>query len=394
MVVQTYLEYDDPFVYRWRKGTPEDPFKHRFDSLPVINGVITLLEVPSRVEKVKISGMTEISQERYEKIREIRENEFLVNYSNGIIMFHPSHEGRTIVCEYFGRGIVLIPSTRIYAIVKRNPDVVKTLQEIIDESKAQLEETEKAIADLQIIINNAIEATNNANKATDNANQARDDAIVATENANEATQTALDAAASTIMIYKEPVPTFEDIETTYPEPENGWRVMVIETGDVYRFDGIETNEWQLVDNYTGGSIPYVSEDVSGILRSDDYKNFIIRTIAFVMPNIAVTGVQNYLIQSPFDGEIVNVKGYCTQTSPLSPLEIDVEKISEEGFDVGGEWSSMFSTNLIFQRGSYKSDAPTLSDNTIKKDDYLRINVIQLDTNFKGITVHLDIKINK
>src|SRR5690606_13951144 len=145
----------------------------------------------------------------------------------------------------------------------------------------QLKNNQNAVSNLQVVIQNAINTTSQANIATDNANSARDDAIQATNNANIATQAALDAAASTIVIYKDPVVKYEDILITYPNPENGWRVMVEETGDIYRFDGVLDNQWKFVENYTGGSIPFASETTSGLLHVDDYGNFIIRSVVFL-----------------------------------------------------------------------------------------------------------------
>jgi hypothetical protein len=270
LTIQTYSQYNDPLLIVFRKGTPDDRYVDRTDTLPVINGIITLLEIPSYTDKVTISGMTEISQELLERKKYLDLNEFVVNYANGIIQFHPSHEGKTFTCTYKGRGFILYPASRIYAMVQRSPDVVKTLQDIIDEAISRFGDLTNLKNELNTIINNALNAISNANIATDNANIARDNAIQATQAAQQATQEALDAAASTIMIYKEPVPTYDDIAIIYPNPENGWRVMVEETGDIYRYDGIEDHQWELIDNYTGGSIPFASETTSGLLHVDDY----------------------------------------------------------------------------------------------------------------------------
>ena len=392
LTVQTYFQYNDPLLITFRKGTPDDPYVPRADNLPVINGQITLLEIPSYIDKVMISGMTEVSQELLERKKNLRPNEFVVNYSNGIIQFHPSQEGKSFVCSYKGRGIILYPASRIYAMVQRSPDIVKTLQDIIDEALSKFNDLTDLKNELNIIINNALTAISNANIATDNANLARDNAIQATQKAQEATQEALDAAASTIMIYKDPVSTYEDLFIVYPNPENGWRVMVEQTGDIYRFDGINTHQWQLIDNYTGGSIPYVSETTHGLLKSDDYKNFIKRSIIFLMPSIFQTGHQNYIIQFPYDGEIIDAYGYCTKTGFLSPIELSVEKISSSDFDLGGSWESIFSNNIVIHENEYKGTKPTIIKKQVNKGDYFRVNVIQLDNNFKGVTVQLDIKI--
>ncbi|MCM3274319.1 hypothetical protein, partial [Paenibacillus elgii] len=370
----------------WRRGTPEDPFKERMDSLPVINNQITLLEIPSQFHRVKIAGFTEIDQEVFDRRRtELQPNEILVNYSNGNIQFHPSHEAKTFLCTYFGRGLILYPATRIYALIQRNPDVTKTLQEIIDEIHKRMEEYSSLLTEVR-------EAISNARNATDNANRAADNAVLAKEGAIEATNKALEAAASTIMIYKEPVPKFDDLKKIYPNPENGWRVMIESTGDIYRYDGIKDNAWKLIDNYSGTSLPYASEISNGLLKKDDFKNFIHRHVIFSIPHIPTVGVQNYIIQFPFDGQIEKVTAVCTKSGMISPTEIQVEKIDAAGFDSNGTWGSIFYQNIIFPSNEYKGSTPTIKTVQVNKNDYFRINIVQLDSNIKGLTVQLDIKI--
>lgn len=390
--LETYLQYNDPNIVIWRTDEVGDEYVLRADSLPIINNQITLLEIPSFFHKVTISGFTEITQEILQKNKEILSNEFLVNYSNGIIQFHPSHEGKTLVCNYRGKGMILLAASRVYAMVQRSPDIVKTLQDIIDETLLKLKENNELITQVQTIMQEAIAATNTTNIATDNANLAKDGAIQATVEAQAATQDALDAAASTIMIYKNPVFTYADIGITYPNPENGWRVMVEDTGDIYRYDGIVENAWKLIDNYTGGSIPFASETTSGLLHVDDYSNFIVRSLVFSMPSILNIGVQNYIYQFPFGGEIVKAYAHCTVAGTLSPVEIQIQKISSIDFDVSGTWGSIFSTNIIIAPNENKGSTPVLSVVQVDKGDYFRINVLQLDNNIKGVNVQLDIKI--
>lgn len=387
MAIQTYLQFNDPVVFHWRKGDASDPYKHRYDSLPVINNIITLLEVPSESHRVKISGLTEISQETYERVRQIGENQFLVNYSNGIIQFHPKHEGKTFLVEYYGRGFIMYPASRVYALVQRSPDIVKTLQDIIDESKRQLNETQIAIDYLQVIIQNAINATNNANTATDNANLARDKAL-------EAAQKALDARDTTVMIYKEPVQTYEDLFTTYPNPESGWRVMVKETGDIYRYDGINGGGWQLIENWTGGAIPLASETTDGLMRSEDYTKFHekleYKTMVFVIPNTRSLGIQKPIIRFPYDGEIVSAYAFSLYEGVERNTVVSVEKISESDFLSDSEWSRV--CDIILATGENKSSHNLILDPQIQAGDYFRVNLFQADDRVTSFNLQIEVKI--
>jgi len=387
LAIQTYLQFNDPVVYHWRKGDASDPYKHRYDSLPVINNIITLLEIPSESHKVKISGLTEISQETYERVRQIGESQFLVNYSNGVVQFHPSQEGKTFLCEYYGRGFIMYPASRVYAMVHRSPDIVKTLQDIIDEAKNQLDQTQLAIDNLQVIIQNAINATNNANTATDNANWARTQALMAAQEAREARD-------SSIIIYKEPVDTFEDIATTYPNPKNGWRVMVKETGDIYRFDGINGGGWELIENWTGGVIPLASETTDGLMSSDDYTKFHqkleYRTMVFVIPNTRVLGIQRAVIRFPFDGEIVSAYAFCVTEGVTQNTVMNIEKISESNFLSNNNWSNV--CDIILAVGENKSTYNVIHNPQVQAGDYFRINLFQADVEMGSFVVQIEVKI--
>src|SRR5690625_1024258 len=124
-MLQQYLQYNDPLTIIWRRGTPDDPYVDKLDSLPVINNQITLLEIPSQSHKVQISGYTEIDPITYNyNKKKLESDEFLVDYQNGNIQFNPSEDGKTLLCSYKGRGLILYPASRIYGMVSRNPDVV------------------------------------------------------------------------------------------------------------------------------------------------------------------------------------------------------------------------------------------------------------------------------
>ncbi|GAA4881716.1 hypothetical protein GCM10023310_72180 [Paenibacillus vulneris] len=383
-MIQQYVQYNDPVLIVWRKGTPDDPFLDKSDSLKVINNMIVLSEIPSDQFKVTIAGLTEIDKLTYERRKELQPHEFLVNYSNGIVQFHPSQEFKTLFPQYKGRGQILYPASRIYSYNKDAPYAEKNLQDIINEMFQNIRDTEYLIEDLRVVTTQAINATNSANSATNNANLATNEAI-------QAKNEALDAAASTIMIYKGSVPTYDDLTTTYPVPENGWRVTINDTGDVYRYDGVVTGTWVFLGNSIG-SIPVASDTSTGLLDKENYKNFTVRTIAFVMPMILKTGIQNYVIQFPFDGVLHKVSGFCVQAGTNSPLELQIEKVDENGFLNNADWKSVLKNNFVLDVNSNIGLSPPILDNVVKKGDYFRINVLNLDNNIKGVTIQLDIKI--
>lgn len=381
--LKTYLEYVDPNITLWRKNTPDDPYKFRTDYLPVINGKVTLLEIPSETHKVQVPGFTEISRETFRKKAKLEVNEIYVDYSMGIVQFNPAHEGKTFSFTYYGKGLVLIPASRVYAMVQRNPDVVVTLQDYIDELKQYTNNLNIKLIEVNNTINNALQAIHNANIATDNAN-------IAAQNANQAAETAYRAADSALVIWKDPVDTFEDLEIVYPNPENGWQVTINTTGDIYRYDGVFSHQWQKVGNFLGGSIPYVSEESDGLLTKEDYRIFVRRSVIFQFPKILYLGVQNALVQFPFDGEIIGVYAFCTESGVLTHFEASIEKISEDGFNSGEVWDNIFSQNIVIPIGQLRGIDPIVVDTQVFKGDYFRVNVLSLDNNIKGVTIQIDI----
>ncbi|MFF2090188.1 hypothetical protein [Paenibacillus sp. NPDC058174] len=382
--LQTFLEYNDPLLIVHRAGTPDDPFKQRTDSLPVINNVITLFEVPSELHKVQIHGLTEISMDRYRNLVHLNDNEFLVNYSNGSIQFHPSHEGKTFACSYYGRGLISYPASRIYAMVQRKPDIVVTLQDYINELQSINYNLDLKIIEVNQVIQNAIQATTDSNVATDNAK-------AATEKTEKATIAAIEAANSAIVIRKDPVDTYKDLATVYPEPENGWQVTINTTGDIYRYSG-HSGTWELVGNYLGGTIPFASETSDGLLHKEDYQNFIVRSMFFSIPKVLSQGVQTIgLGKIPFDGQLIKAQAYCVEKGLLDRTEISIEKISEQDFVSSGIWDNIFKTNINIPAGEHSSSGGVIEDTICTKGDLFRINISQFDNSIKGITVQLDIK---
>jgi hypothetical protein len=382
--LKTHLEYIDPNITIWRRNTPDDPYKPRTDYLPVINGIVTLLEVPSERHKVQIPGFTEITKETYKKKASLAENEILVDYAMGIVQFNPVHEGKTFSFTYHGKGLVLIPASRVYAMVQHNPDVVITLQDYIDELKRYTKNLDEKLIELNNVISRTIQAIDNASAAADNAN-------LAAQNANEAAEVAYEAADSAIVIWKDPIDTYDDLEIVYPNPENGWQVTINTTGDIYRYDGVFSHQWQKVGNFLGGSIPYVSEESDGLLTQEDYRTFIRRSFGFQFPSILKAGIQPQPFQCPFDGEIIGVTAFCLEGGVASHFEATIEKISEQDFISGGVWDNIFSKNIIIPAGQLLAENLVIADKEVSRGDYFRVNVLSLDNNIKGINIRIDIK---
>lgn len=383
--LKSYMEYNNPTIGLIRTGKIGDEYVDRADNMPIINNVISLWEIPVDTYGVQIEGFTEINRIIYEDKGELGETEFIVNYSSGVIMFHSTQEGKSLLVRYKGKGFIMLSATRVFAMYKQNPDVIVTLQEIIDQSKAQLALAETRIAKYEEVAQIALAAADKASVAADLAEQAGIFADAATLAANE-------AAESTIIIYKTPVDKYTDLATTYPNPANGWRVMIESTGDIYRFS-TQTMKWVLIDNWTGGALPYASETTAGLLQSDDFSNFISRNITFSIPSIFQTGIQKHIIQYPYDGEITDIRIYCITPPSGSNFSLQVEKISESGFDSGGAWTGILNSELQIKIDENKSSTASLNSTAkiISKNTYFRLNVSSTNSYIGAIGVQIKIK---
>ena len=139
-----YLQYNDPLMIIWRKGTIDDPYVDKIDTQKIVNGKIILSEIPDEFSHVKINGYVEA----YDTVP--APNQFVVNYQNGVVTFNPSEEGKTITATYKGRGIIMYPAERIY-VHSDDPNAVQNIQKIIDDGQQAIQ----AYTDIGNAINTA-----------------------------------------------------------------------------------------------------------------------------------------------------------------------------------------------------------------------------------------------
>ncbi|QWU14460.1 hypothetical protein SAMN04487895_101770 [Paenibacillus sophorae] len=378
----TQLQYNDPLVIVARKGTTGDPFKERTDSLPIINGIITLWEIPSITERVTIAGMIEIDQEIFEQRKVIAENEFLVHYSTGVVQFHSSLEGTTKLCRYKGRGLIMYPASRIYAMISRNPDVVTTLQDYITEIEIKLAENTDLINRVESLLLETRLVIDESRLSTDNAN-------TAAQAANNAADLALDAYNTTRLVFKNPVAREQDLHTTYPFPSVGWTVQTYTNGKRYRFDG---NDWIEIDVF-GSNLQAVNEFKDGLMTIADYlklksypDSMKDRIISFSLPD-AVQGVIENFIPFPFNGQLIEMTGYCEIAGEM------VTEISLERSRNLLNWTEITSRRLRFQPNQHFDDKlVTFNNNTIESGDIFRINMNTQGLGIYNITINLKIRI--
>ncbi|WP_091014547.1 hypothetical protein [Paenibacillus amylolyticus] len=380
--LSTYLQYNDPVTIISRSGTPQDPFIDRADSLPVINGLITLLELPSPTDKVNIAGFVEIDQEVFENRPVLNEHEFLVHYGMGVIEFHPSQEGRAHLCRYKGRGLIMYPASRIYAMVTRNPDVVVTLQDYIDQIQTKIDENQIALGRIEEAIKQSKEQTDLSRVATDKANQAADNATIAANKAKDAYET-------TRLVFKEPVADIVELRLMYPLPEIGWTVQTYKDGKRYRFDG---NHWIEIDVF-GQNLQVVNDFKDGLMSIEEHKKLKDMPLE-LQDRVIVLCKDSYVFQEPigvlapfpFTGEIVKVEAICAFAGETES-EITIERTRD--FNT---WLNVLDRNIKFNPNDRKDDKlVSIRHNQVLAGDIFRANVIKAGLNIQSLTIQVTVR---
>lgn len=377
-----YLDFLDPIQIIWRKGTVDDPYIPKVEMLPVINQRIVLDEIPAKDNRVKIPFLKEINHDAYIKFF-LNEDEYYVDYSNGIVFFHASKEGETLTLTYKGRGIMLYPSSRIYHH-DRDTDTVLTLKEITVNIINRLAELEVAHRDLTGLKDQLQESIRDNDIHSDRLKQLIEQAMVALDLVEDAYNT-------TQLVYKPYVQTVKDIEATYPFPKVGWCVQVYATGERYRWDGAN---WIPID-ILGGNLPLASELIDGLMSKESYKKLMdisdhvdTRVMYFIVSDLLSTGVQKRpQIDFPFDGEIIGISASLGTVGNTETV-IQVEKSSDYI-----TWTNITTPEPVrIAAGSHTSnEILVLSNPKVSAGDVFRLNILATE-GAENLTLNIKIKI--
>lgn len=120
------------YIFR-RLGTAEDPNIFLEETRTVFETKVYLTELPSRLEKVVVSGEGITWVEVTNSDVELNTNEFYVNYRLGIVEFNSTHNNKVLNFSYYGTGIIAIDSSRVAVDVSGNLPT-KTLKDVVDET--------------------------------------------------------------------------------------------------------------------------------------------------------------------------------------------------------------------------------------------------------------------
>lgn len=121
---------------------------------------VVLSQTPDEYNRIYIEGFTEVFD-----IEKLDKKNFKVDYSQGIIYFHPFNIGKAISIEYYGTGYELISASRIFTKVDKYGNVIDTLEEILNRASLQLKLIESLDGAIKVIekLDEDIKNANNLN---------------------------------------------------------------------------------------------------------------------------------------------------------------------------------------------------------------------------------------
>lgn len=160
----SFLDYKDPIITRRRSGSSDNPFISISESHQIENSKVNLTEIPSELDRVIVTGESITWIEKLEGLPS--ENEYVVDYVNGLVTFHHSRIGLQLQFDYKGTGLRYVPTSMIYSKVN-NGEVTETLHDIISNGNTAIE----ALKNVEEAVQNAKTATTEANNAAELANE-------------------------------------------------------------------------------------------------------------------------------------------------------------------------------------------------------------------------------
>jgi len=237
---------NDPRIDKMRSGTAEDPYIYLQEPHKIVNQKIILQEYPDEGQKVVIDNFVET------KLTSPTIGQFYCDYLNGILFFNSSNEGQSIIANYYGKGISFLASSRIW-LEQNNGEVTKTLEDLI------------------------IEVTTNNTTFNDNENTRLENEILRQSN-EDARQIQEDTRQNTyntsLMIWKNPVASYDQISSVYPSPSLGWCVQCLNTNNNYRYNSVNAT-WELYSNFNiAGALLKGGDTMTGDLKISPDKGIV------------------------------------------------------------------------------------------------------------------------
>jgi hypothetical protein len=176
-MIRMSLNYSDPIVIDWIK----DPNTGEKVSLPVTNEQQVVVEnrlvldyIPDFFYKVTFVGAGSPTTELNINQNITTTSQYKVDYNNGFVYVHPDRDAQTLTMNYYKRGILYYPASRIYTAVDGQGNPSEILQDneeqrIANENQRISNENQRQ-SDTAQAISDCEDATLNANTVADDLN--------------------------------------------------------------------------------------------------------------------------------------------------------------------------------------------------------------------------------
>lgn len=197
------------------------------------------------------------------------------------------------------------------------------------------------------------------------------------------------ASIETNILWKDAVATYADIATTYPYPQEGWTVTVLDTNETYRYNGatwvkISASATPKASATNDGLMPkemYSKVDGLGTASEKDYLTTVDQTSGLPTSNAVYNFVNHAidLISEALELQIMN-KVDVDDVGDASELNYTGEIPDEtDKIEIKGEWYSYDDDTLFYLQGSGVNDGIDLSFVEDVNNYTLHFNMINYST---------------
>lgn len=126
---------NDNFLYKMRKGDSNDPFIEYSQTDKVRNNKILLKELPSKFQGLRITS--EQGQTlNYKESGFPDSNTVIADFDKAELIFDDTNNGKLFSIDFYGKGNLYVPATKVFLSTDENGDVSETLQSLTDETTA------------------------------------------------------------------------------------------------------------------------------------------------------------------------------------------------------------------------------------------------------------------
>jgi hypothetical protein len=232
-VIILSFNYSEPLFIEWFVNEQGEKVSEPVtnESKQVVVGKVILDYLPDFFYKVTSPSIELTTEIKINKPITLT-TQYKVDYNSGFVYVHPDLEGNTLLFDYYKRGILKYPASRI--VTKSEGGAIEALDKKLDN----------------------FDSAETTRVSSENTRISNENTRISDENTRIANEVARQLGYAlmineSFIIYKEPVATFTDIATTYPTPVNGWATRVLDTFKTYRYNEGE-GSWVWIDTITSG----------------------------------------------------------------------------------------------------------------------------------------------